>query len=611
MRKSFSVPVKLYSMLLPELAMSLIVILITWHSLGVNSTELIKALRMKEFALESLALVITQGDSTKSMMLDPDDATSGKRKIAAYDANVALLHDIAGATESAGMRETVLKLALIDENELQPVDTLLLEALLDGHPALARRLYSEKYEPSRSRYEDLVRQLCSQADAQAATAARMLQEKNRSSLQTICEALAVGTILLAAILILVTRSVQKQLQAEIDARRKTMEEVAAARDQALEASRVKSTFLANMSHEIRTPMNGVLGLTEMVLDTDLHKDQRESLEMALQCGHGLLGLLNNILDLSKIEAGKLSHETITFDLMAEAKVSAALFGPQATRQGVELRLQAGGGFPERIQGDAGKIRQVMNNLVGNAVKFTSEGQVTLSVELDPADSRGQTALIAVTDTGIGISDMVQARLFEPFTQGDSSTTREYGGTGLGLAICKKLVETMGGRIGLKSEPGKGSSFWFTIPFQIPRSPVILEASAPRRTLKHRPQILVAEDNHVNQRVIRGLLKNLDCDSEVVDSGLGALAAHKRSQFDLVLMDCQMPEMDGYSATAQIREREDRLKLRRTPIVALTAHALVGDRERCLNSGMDDFLTKPISREQISTMLATWLAGDKI
>ncbi|MEO8126728.1 MAG: ATP-binding protein, partial [Bryobacteraceae bacterium] len=332
----------------------------------------------------------------------------------------------------------------------------------------------------------------------------------------------------------------------------------------------------------------------------------------LQCGHGLLGLLNNILDLSKMEAGKVPQERISFDLVAEAKLSSALFSAQAKRQGVELRLRTDDHLPELIQADPAKIRQVINNLVGNAVKFTSHGEVTLSVEMDPSAEGKQVARIAVTDTGIGISDIVQARLFEPFMQGDNSTTREYGGTGLGLAICKKLVEGMGGTIGLKSEPGKGSSFWFTVPFQVPDSADAAETAAPASKAQydaaptHRPHILVAEDNRVNQMVIRGLLRNLNCDSEVVDSGLEALAAHTRSQFDLVLMDCQMPEMDGYSATAQIREREDRLKLPRTPIVALTAHALAGDRERCLNSGMDDFLTKPISREQISTMLSTWL-----
>ncbi len=612
MRNPIPVSVKLHSMLLPVLAMSFTAILVTWQSLSVNSTELIRALQLKELASRSLMLVITQSDATKSMILDPDSAISGRRKIAAYDANLALLRDIALMTESEQTLATIRKLTWLDDNELQPVDTLLLEALLDGHPLLARKLYSEKYEPSRSRYETLVRQLGIQADQQAAAAARSLQDKNRASLRAICLALGVGTLVVATILILLTKSVTMQLQAEINARRKTMDDLAAARDQALEAASIKSSFLANMSHEIRTPMNGLLGLTELVLDTDLDHEQRESLETALHCGQGLLELLNNILDLSKIEAGKLTNESIDFDLIQEAQRTIVIFGTQAKAHGVELKWEAQQSFPCFIRADAAKIRQVMFNLVGNAIKFTAAGKVVLSIEWNGGDTSPPVARIVVTDTGIGMAEQVRGRLFEPFTQGDNSTTRQYGGTGLGLAICKRLVESMGGMIGLNSELGKGSSFWFTIPFQTANAIQIADAgthpAGPRviSSDRARPHILVAEDNRINQRVLRSFLDKLECDSEFVDSGIGALAALNRSRFDLILMDCQMPEMDGYAATAEIRTREDRLQLRRMPIIALTAHALAEDRERCLSCGMDDFLTKPVGGEQIARVLATWL-----
>ncbi len=610
MRKSISVSVKLYSMLVPVLVMSVATIVVTWRSFGVNSTELIRALQMKEFAVRLHMLVIAQSDATKLMILDPENAIGGRRKIEAYDANVALLRDIAGATESALMLDTVRRLTVVDEFEIQPLETLFLEALLGGRPQLAKTLYFTQYEPARTRYEALVRRLGDQADTEAAAAARALQEKNRSSLRTISGALGIGTLAVAAILLLMTRSVQKQLQTEIDERRKTMSEVAKARDEALEASRIKSNFLANMSHEIRTPMNGLLGMTEVVLGTNLNRQQRESLEVAHQCGKGLLELLNNLLDLSKIEAGKLSHESIDFNLLPEMKRILSIFDGQARLKGVDLQWSVGEDFPQLIKSDQGKMCQVLTNLVGNAVKFTGSGSVRLHASIRKHGDGAPCVYLGVSDTGIGITAATQTRLFQPFTQGDDSTTRKYGGTGLGLAICKQLVESMGGKIGIESETGIGSLFWFTVPFVPADFTPKVERECPASGIflgpGTRPRILVVEDNAVNQMVICRLLAQLECDTESAKTGIDAIAAYNRSHFDLVLMDCQMPEMDGYETTLAIRNRERAMRFPRTRIVALTAHALRGDRERCLEAGMDDYLTKPISRQQLLGALAAWL-----
>ena len=385
-----------------------------------------------------------------------------------------------------------------------------------------------------------------------------------------------------------------------------------ARREAQAASAAKTQFLATMSHEIRTPLHGLLGMSQLLRESPLEAEQREYVEMIEQSGRTLLELVNGVLDLARVEHGKVEMAVAVYE---PGKLFSAALRPweaQARKKGLELRAEGWEKLPARTIGDEVRIRQVLANLLSNAVKFTARGSVTLAVEMT-GEGRGRTARVEVRDTGIGIAAESLGRIFEQFSQADQTISRRYGGTGLGLSIARKLVELMGGTMEVRSEVGQGSAFRFTLPMPEAAGVELRREAAPtaaaeegRAKTDGTAPILLVEDNLVNQKIARKLLEHAGCEVRTVENGLAALEALERSVYAAVLMDCQMPVMDGLTATAELRRRGHRV-----PVIALTASAMAGEREQCLAAGMDDYLAKPLDLAELDRVLRRWVRGGQV
>ncbi len=410
------------------------------------------------------------------------------------------------------------------------------------------------------------------------------------------------------------RDVLLECFVNISERKRIEEELMEAKEAAVASSKAKSQFLANMSHEIRTPMNGVLGMLDLLQDSKLNEAQMKLALMAHSSAENLLSILNDILDFSKIEAGKFELTESDFSLRNLTADIMSLFQLKARNKLIGLRYSVDESVPDLLKGDAVRLRQILINLLGNAIKFTEEGEVSLDVSVVKETTAGLILRFDVLDTGPGISHNALSNIFDAFTQADNSMTRRHEGTGLGLPISKQLVEMMGGSLGVASTPGKGSRFWFTIriargvsmpPVETVTDSTIQESGG--RSVIPQLRVLLAEDNLVNQEVGRLMLESLDCLVDVVEHGGLAAEAVFRNSYDIIFMDCQMPKVDGYEATKMIRKREQQIreKKRRIPIVALTAHAMEGDRISCIEAGMDDYLAKPFNADQIRDILRKW------
>lgn len=402
------------------------------------------------------------------------------------------------------------------------------------------------------------------------------------------------------------------LQREIAERRVIQNELIKAEARATEASELKSSFLANMSHEIRTPLNGIVGMAKLLESTGLTSEQRDFLDTMKVSSNSLLALINQILDFSKIESGKMQLEEAPFELYSLIQSTVSIVDYAATSKNLRIVTNIAPDVPEFYLGDALRLRQVLLNLLNNAIKFSERGTIQLNVAKKKAWDSRATLAFEIIDEGVGMDEETKRKLFQTFTQGDESTSRKFGGSGLGLAISKQIVEMMDGSIGVESRYEEGSRFYFDVVLKVSkfRTEIRMESSTEMKPRTLGAHLLIAEDNKVNQKVVAEMMKMLGCSLKLVANGRAVLEALRAEKFDLILMDGQMPDMDGYEATRRIRNGEAGEESMRIPIVATTANAIKGDIERCLEAGMNDYIGKPISYDDLAYKVEKWLRRGK-
>lgn len=397
------------------------------------------------------------------------------------------------------------------------------------------------------------------------------------------------------------------------------------KEKAEETTKAKSQFLANMSHEIRTPMNGIIGFLELLDYSTLTDRQKVYVKEARLASETLLEIINDILDISKIEAGRLILENIEFNLLKVVESSILLFEVRANEKNLNLKFEVEVGVPQLVKGDPKRLKQILNNLISNGIKFTQSGEVIVKLEVGIKNESQNLLIFKIIDTGIGIEDSFKEKLFEPFIQGDGSTTRKYGGTGLGLAISKELVIAMGGQILAQKNIDIGSTFIFTIPFDEVKCPIEkklireskdlklkiqqyidIEKTKDQKIKSKKPKMLLVEDSEINRKLVLAVLAGKGYECDIAIDGIEGVKACSNEEYDIIFMDCQMPNMDGYEATREIRNLQSGKK--KSVIIAMTANAMEGDRERCIASGMDDYMSKPISQDVLFEKINKYYEG---